>query len=75
MTSFDCDAYTGATPLAALKNGESVSPRYQNQRVQSKIVNPKTRRGCCSFVCPAKRPLTQTIKSMRKIQLGKRRKK
>lgn len=22
--------------------------------------------GCCSFVCPAKRPLTQTIKSMRK---------
>ena len=24
MTNFDCDAYTGATPLAALKNGESV---------------------------------------------------
>jgi electron transport complex protein RnfC len=31
--------------------------------------------GCCSFTCPAKRPLTQEIKSMRKIQLGKRRKK
>lgn len=28
--------------------------------------------GCCSFVCPAKRPLTQTIKSMRKMQLAKR---
>lgn len=28
--------------------------------------------GCCSFVCPAKRPLTQEIKSMRKIQLAKR---
>lgn len=31
--------------------------------------------GCCSFVCPAKRPLTQVIKSMRKIQLAKRKKK
>lgn len=30
--------------------------------------------GCCSFVCPAKRPLTQSIKSMRKIQLAKRKK-
>ncbi|MCI9188483.1 MAG: electron transport complex subunit RsxC [Lachnospiraceae bacterium] len=30
--------------------------------------------GCCSFVCPAKRPLTQQIKSMRKIQLSKRKK-
>ena len=30
--------------------------------------------GCCSFICPAKRPLTQTIKSMRKIQLAKRKK-
>lgn len=30
--------------------------------------------GCCSFVCPAKRPLTQEIKSMRKIQLAKRKK-
>ena len=28
--------------------------------------------GCCSYVCPAKRPLTQTIKSMRKMQLAKR---
>lgn len=28
--------------------------------------------GCCSYVCPAKRPLTQEIKSMRKIQLAKR---
>lgn len=27
--------------------------------------------GCCSYVCPAKRPLTQTIKSMRKMQLAK----
>lgn len=31
--------------------------------------------GCCSFVCPAKRPLTQVIKSMRKMQLAKRKKK
>ena len=31
--------------------------------------------GCCSFVCPAKRPLTQEIKSMRKMQLAKRKKK
>lgn len=30
--------------------------------------------GCCSYVCPAKRPLTQQIKSMRKIQLSKRKK-
>ena len=27
--------------------------------------------GCCSFVCPAKRPLTQTIKSMHKMRLAK----
>ena len=25
MTNFDCDAYTGATPLAALKSGEAVN--------------------------------------------------
>jgi len=31
--------------------------------------------GCCSFVCPAKRPLTQSIKSMRKMLLAKRKKK
>ncbi|MCI6553733.1 MAG: electron transport complex subunit RsxC [Lachnospiraceae bacterium] len=31
--------------------------------------------GCCSFVCPAKRPLAQTIKSMRRMQLAKRNKK
>ena len=31
--------------------------------------------GCCSYVCPAKRPLTQVIKSMRKMQLAKRKKK
>ncbi|HAD53835.1 MAG TPA: electron transporter RnfC, partial [Lachnospiraceae bacterium] len=31
--------------------------------------------GCCSYVCPAKRPLTQEIKSMRKIQLAKKKKK
>ncbi|MDD6811618.1 MAG: electron transport complex subunit RsxC [Lachnospiraceae bacterium] len=30
--------------------------------------------GCCSYVCPAKRPLTQTIKSMRKMQLAKKKK-
>lgn len=30
--------------------------------------------GCCSYVCPARRPLTQEIKSMRKIQLAKRKK-
>lgn len=30
--------------------------------------------GCCSFICPAKRPLTQTIKSMRKIMLSKKKK-
>ena len=28
----------------------------------------------CSFICPAKRPLTQQIKSMRKIQLAKKKK-
>lgn len=30
--------------------------------------------GCCSFICPAKRPLTQEIKSMRKIQLARKKK-
>lgn len=28
--------------------------------------------GCCSYICPAKRHLTQEIKSMRKIQLAKK---
>lgn len=31
--------------------------------------------GCCSYVCPAKRPLTQSIKSMRKMVLASRKKK
>ena len=31
--------------------------------------------GCCSYICPAKRPLTQSIKSMRKMVLVSRRKK
>ncbi len=31
--------------------------------------------GCCSFVCPAKRPLTQSIKSMRSIVLANKKKK
>ena len=31
--------------------------------------------GCCSYVCPAKRPLAQSIKSMRKEILANRRKK
>ena len=26
--------------------------------------------GCCSYICPAKRPLTQSIKSMRKMVLA-----
>ncbi len=30
--------------------------------------------GCCSFVCPAKRQLTQSIKSMRKIALSHKKK-
>lgn len=30
--------------------------------------------GCCSFICPAKRPLTQTIKTMRKQILAERKK-
>ncbi|MCM1386443.1 MAG: electron transport complex subunit RsxC [Bacillus sp. (in: Bacteria)] len=30
--------------------------------------------GCCSYICPAKRPLTQAIKSMRKMQLAKKKK-
>ena len=30
--------------------------------------------GCCSFVCPAKKPLTQNIKSMRKMELARRKK-
>lgn len=28
--------------------------------------------GCCSYICPAKRPLTQQIKSMRRLQLAKK---
>ena len=31
--------------------------------------------GCCSFICPAHRHLTQLIKGMRKIQLANRKKK
>ena len=31
--------------------------------------------GCCSYICPAKSPLTQIIKSMRKMVLASRRKK
>lgn len=31
--------------------------------------------GCCSYICPAKRPLTQSIKSMRKMVLASRKKK
>ena len=30
--------------------------------------------GCCSYICPARRQLTQMIKGMRKIQLAKRKK-
>ncbi len=30
--------------------------------------------GCCSFICPAKRPLTQQIKTMRKIALSHKKK-
>ena len=30
--------------------------------------------GCCSYICPAKRPLTQSIRSMRKIALANRKK-
>jgi len=30
--------------------------------------------GCCSYICPAKRPLTQEIKSMRRMILAKRKK-
>lgn len=30
--------------------------------------------GCCSYACPAKQPLTQNIKSMRKMELAKRKK-
>ena len=30
--------------------------------------------GCCSYVCPAKRPLTQAIKSARKMVLAEKRK-
>ena len=31
--------------------------------------------GCCSYVCPAKRPLTQAIKSARKMVLAEKKKK
>lgn len=31
--------------------------------------------GCCSYVCPAKRPLTQSIKSMRSMVLANKKKK
>ena len=30
--------------------------------------------GCCSYICPAKRQLTQSIKSMRKMVLASRKK-
>ena len=30
--------------------------------------------GCCSFVCPAKRPLKQSIAAMRKQALGHKKK-
>ena len=30
--------------------------------------------GCCSYICPARRQLTQLIKGMRKIQLANRKK-
>jgi len=30
--------------------------------------------GCCSYICPAKKPLAQTIKSMRKMELANRKK-
>ena len=30
--------------------------------------------GCCSYICPAKRQLTQSIKSMRKMVLAKKKK-
>ena len=30
--------------------------------------------GCCSYICPAKRQLTQSIKTMRKLLLAKRKK-
>ena len=30
--------------------------------------------GCCSYVCPAKRQLTQAIKSMRRMILADRKK-
>lgn len=30
--------------------------------------------GCCSYVCPARRPLAQEIKSMRKMVLANRKK-
>ena len=31
--------------------------------------------GCCSYVCPAKRPLVQEIRSMRKMVMANRKKK
>ena len=31
--------------------------------------------GCCSYICPAKRQLTQSIKAMRKMVMAERRKK
>ena len=31
--------------------------------------------GCCSYICPAKRPLTQSIKSARKQVLANKKKK
>ena len=30
--------------------------------------------GCCSYICPAKRPLTQAIKSARKMVLAEKKK-
>ena len=31
--------------------------------------------GCCSYICPAKRQLTQSIKTMRKLILANKKKK
>lgn len=45
MTNFNCDAYTGATPLAAVKAGESVNVL---DMVIGRTGEPSARPPCCA---------------------------
>ena len=54
---------------------KSVNVTAQNYKEEEFVANDGMECcecGCCSYVCPAKRHLTQSIKSMRKIVLSKK---